>query len=152
VRIRPHIHLDVEDLGAAVAFYEKLFSVAATKKKDDYASFRLHVPPLNLALSQAPAGAARTANQHFGVELYEDTALEGWKEKVRGNGIELSLEEEDTVCCYARARKFWVTDPDGNPWEFWVRREDTEEKGESPELSDANADCCTPAEKAGGCC
>jgi hypothetical protein len=25
----------------------------------------------------------------------------------------------DVTCCYATQDKFWVTDPDGNEWEFF---------------------------------
>ena len=35
-------------------------------------------------------------------------------------------EEMDTTCCYAVQDKFWVTDPDGNEWEFFYTKLDSE--------------------------
>jgi catechol 2,3-dioxygenase-like lactoylglutathione lyase family enzyme len=151
VRIRTHISLEVSDLDESVEFYRRLFAVEPTKTKSDYASFRLAVPPLNLALNKNATRGAAPANVHYGVELLEETALEGWRAKVKERGVNVLLEEDDTVCCYARARKFWVKDPDGHAWEFWHRTAESEERGENPELGDGQA-CCTPAEKAGGCC
>jgi lactoylglutathione lyase len=149
--IRAHISLEVSDIDAAVAFYSRLFNVDATKVKPDYASFRLHVPPLNLALNHNPTRDAAATTTHYGVELPERTALDGWRAKVKERGVGITLEEEDTVCCYARASKFWVKDPDGHAWEFWHRTEEAEQRGEDPDLGE-DAACCSPAEKAAGCC
>lgn len=35
-------------------------------------------------------------------------------------------EEMNTTCCYAIQDKFWVTDPDGNEWEFFFTKEDSD--------------------------
>ncbi len=32
----------------------------------------------------------------------------------------------DVTCCYATQDKFWVTDPDGNEWEFFYTKGDVE--------------------------
>lgn len=41
-------------------------------------------------------------------------------------------EEMNTTCCYAIQDKFWVTDPDGNEWEFFFTKEHSDmEKAES---------------------
>ena len=32
----------------------------------------------------------------------------------------------DVTCCYATQDKFWVTDPNGNEWEFFYTKKDVE--------------------------
>ncbi len=52
--------------------------------------------------------------------------------------------EEDTSCCYALQDKVWVEDPDGNAWEVFVVKGDTDEMGTGlPEISTSGA-CCVP--------
>ena len=61
-----------------------------------------------------------------------------------------TLEAGQTVCCYAKSEKTWVTDPAGIPWEaFLTTGESTVYGGERPE-ADAAA-CCTPTIEA-PCC
>ena len=51
------------------------------------------------------------------------------------------LEEEAVTCCYAIADKFWLADPDGNAWEFWVRHDD---EGETLFSHTQASTCCAP--------
>ena len=37
-----------------------------------------------------------------------------------------SVDEGDTVCCYARQDKVWAHDPDGLPWEYYTVLEHVE--------------------------
>ncbi|MCC6573695.1 MAG: VOC family protein [Planctomycetes bacterium] len=159
MQTRVHINLPVSDLAKSTAFYETLFGQAPSKRRDDYANWRLDAPALHLALVHAPQKAAADDSRHFGVELFNDGDLEYWRERVKNAGLELRLEEKVT-CCYAVADKFWAADPDGNEWEFWVRHEDAETMhGEER----GAGQCCAPAvgathaspepqKKAGGCC
>ncbi len=167
---RVHINLPVADLDASVRFYETVFGVAPTKRKPDYANFRLDDPALHLALVLNPALKPESMHdahgRHFGIELFADETLADWKTRVKATGILPSLEEEDVICCYAVADKFWLEDPDGNAWEFWVRHDDEgatlfssneadaccapapAAKAEQPEA----AACCPATVKASGCC
>lgn len=59
-------------------------------------------------------------------------------------------EEMDVTCCYATQDKCWVTDPDGNEWEFFYTKADVEGV-------ETTASCCTtqPAKleiKTNSCC
>lgn len=125
---RVHINITVSDLEASIAFYSRVFGTGPTKQRVDYANFRLDEPALHLALVQAPLDlkdqppAAKT--HHFGIELFEDDALDQWKARLKELGIVPHLEEEIITCCYAVGNKFWLQDPDGNEWEFWVRQDD----------------------------
>ena len=54
----------------------------------------------------------------------------------------------DTTCCYAVQDKFWVTDPDGNEWEFFYTKADSDvHKIEDPS-------CCTTSKvvEKNSCC
>lgn len=124
---RIHISLRVSDLDRAVRFYGAMFGREPSKRFDDYANFRFDEPPIHLALvpdaSGAHAGDAPGALPHYGVELGSHEALAAWRRRAEEAGL-APRSEEDVTCCYARADKFWLADPDGNAWEFWVRRAD----------------------------
>ncbi len=154
---RIHINLSVSNLEASIDFYSKVFGIEPSKRKPDYANFRLDTPALHLALVHHPNQSKQTVTnglgQHFGVELFDDTALADWKERIKATGILLHLEEEGVTCCYAVADKFWLHDPDGNEWEFWVRHDD---EGETLFSSTDATACCGPAKiedsEAENCC
>lgn len=134
---RIHISLPVRDLDAAIGFYEKLFDQPVTKRRAGYANFRLDNPPIHLALeSRATAPAAGDANHsHFGIELPDATTFAAWRERLRSAGAD-GRDEHDAVCCYAKADKVWLTDLDGNEWEVWVR------KGETEQMRSNHSECC----------
>ena len=52
--LKPHVSLNVSNIDASVAFYEKLFQVTATKRRPGYAKFDLAAPNLNLTMQEAP--------------------------------------------------------------------------------------------------
>ena len=63
---RVHIHIAVSDLGNAVDFYTRLLGASPVFEADDYASWSLVSPSLNLAVSTRHEG--RTGVSHLGVE------------------------------------------------------------------------------------
>lgn len=142
--MRIHISLNVSDLDASVAFYERLFGAPVTKRRPDYANFRLDVPPVHLALQPTRAQAhptaptATSAHSHFGVELPDAATFTAWQSRLHGSGVDL-VDEQNATCCYATADKTWATDPDGNSWEVWVRT------GEAERLAPAQGGCCQAA-------
>ena len=144
MRTRIHINLEVRDLDRSVGFYEALFGTSATKRREDYANFRLDEPALHLALVLRPDRRLAPTDQHFGVELFEDDVLNAWRARVEARGVATRIEEEVT-CCYAVANKFWAADPDGNEWEFWVRHAEAERMREAEEGAQAgDGACCAP--------
>lgn len=128
---RIHISLGVADLDRSVDFYQTLFTRSPSKVRDDYANFRLDEPGLMLALVSRPNDPAPSGRptvdptRHYGVELASGAELTSWRDRVRAAGLH-THDEQDVVCCYARADKFWAQDPDGNRWEFWFRKADAE--------------------------
>jgi catechol 2,3-dioxygenase-like lactoylglutathione lyase family enzyme len=143
---RVHVSIEVSDLDQAVQFYSRLFQAEPTKRRSDYANFRLETPQLHLALVHNPKRTAEPqSNRHYGIELFADAKLASWRQAVESSGLKLRIEEQ-TTCCYAVADKFWARDPDGHEWEFWVRHAEAETMHEVPAtVSSSNASaCCAP--------
>ncbi|MGO9838612.1 MAG: ArsI/CadI family heavy metal resistance metalloenzyme [Polyangiaceae bacterium] len=150
--IKPHVSLNVSNIDASVAFYERVFHVPATKRRPGYAKFDLTEPNLNLTMQEAPRTGINAS--HFGVQVAstEDVAA-AWS-RFKAAGLK-TLTEENTECCYALQDKVWVEDPDGNSWEIFVV------KGEAAVVQKLPmaGGCCVPrvddasaTKESGGCC
>jgi catechol 2,3-dioxygenase-like lactoylglutathione lyase family enzyme len=150
--LKPHVSLNVSDVDASVAFYEKVFGVAPSKRRPGYAKFDLAEPNLNLTMQEAPRTGVNAS--HFGIQVgsSEDVAA-AWA-RFKSAGLK-TLTEENTECCYALQDKVWVEDPDGNSWEVFVV------KGEASttEKQSNRGGCCVPSvqgapdtKAGGGCC
>ena len=50
--------------------------------------------------------------------------------------------ESDAQCCYARAEKVWLTDPDGHKWELWHRTGEFDAMGETRPDAEKEGRCC----------
>jgi catechol 2,3-dioxygenase-like lactoylglutathione lyase family enzyme len=133
--LKPHMSLNVTDVDASVAFYEKVFDVQATKRRPGYAKFDLQAPSLNLSMVQAPRSGVNAS--HFGIQVATADDVAQAAARFRRNGL-ATRTEEDTSCCYAVQDKVWVEDPDGNMWEVFVV------KGDSPSLRADQSACCAP--------
>jgi catechol 2,3-dioxygenase-like lactoylglutathione lyase family enzyme len=161
VRTRIHLNLQVRDLERSIHFYEALLGAAPSKTRDDYANWRLDEPALHLALVHVPEHRNPTTGEHFGIELFADEDLDAWRRRVEAAGL-TARREEAVTCCYAVADKFWVADPDGNEWEFWVRHEEAESMHGADAMPLATlgglgtpfpaGGCCVPTPDDTGCC
>jgi len=148
--LKPHVSLNVSNLDASVAFYEKVFGVSATKKRPGYAKFDLKEPSLNLSMVEVPPTGLNAS--HFGIQVASSEDVAAAWTRFKEAGLE-TRNEDNTSCCYALQDKVWVKDPDGNEWEVFVVKGDTDTM--SDEAAVAKAPCCTPSQKAkasGGCC
>ncbi|WP_394829073.1 ArsI/CadI family heavy metal resistance metalloenzyme [Pendulispora albinea] len=151
--LKPHVSLNVSNIDASVAFYERAFGVKATKRRPGYAKFDLAAPALNLTMQEAPRTGVNAS--HFGVQVgsTEDVAV-AWS-RFKQAGLE-TFTEGNTACCYAMQDKVWIRDPDGNHWEVFVVTGDAATMGQGPEQLQSAA--CTPAAGAndastrGTCC
>ena len=134
--LKPHVSLNVTNIDASVAFYEKAFGVSASKRRPGYAKFDLQSPSLNLTMQEAPRTGVNAS--HFGIQVAgTDDVLEA-KQRFESLGLK-TLTEEDTACCYAVQDKVWIEDPDGNSWEVFVV------KGDAPVMRADPSECCVPA-------
>lgn len=145
--LKPHVSLNVSNIDAAVAFYEKAFGVPATKRRPGYAKFDLQSPSLNLSMVQAPRTGINAS--HFGVQVASTEDVLEAKARFEAAGLR-TVTEEETNCCYAVQDKVWIEDPDGNSWEVFVVKRDTSEMGASTRgQAEKKAACCAPGGKCG---
>src|SRR5438270_1332011 len=105
---RVQLALNVDSLEESIAFYSKLFNTEPAKRRPGYANFAVAEPPLKLVLLENP-GEGGTLN-HLGVEVPDTGAVEAEQTRLAAAGL-TSVDERDTVCCYARQDKFWVQGP-----------------------------------------
>jgi catechol 2,3-dioxygenase-like lactoylglutathione lyase family enzyme len=144
--LKPHVSLNVSNIDASVAFYEKAFGVAATKRRPGYAKFDLQSPSLNLSMVQAPRTGVNAS--HFGIQVSSTEDVAEAKQRFEMAGLQ-TLSEENTACCYALQDKVWIDDPDGNSWEVFVV------KADAPVMKEVSSGCCAPtavSKEGSGCC
>ena len=137
--MRPHLSLDVRNVSASVAFYEKVFGVAPQKQTKDYAKFDLTAPALNFSLVST-TGRISAVN-HLGIEVESADQIAAWKRRLQQQGI-LEKVEENIACCFARQDKLWFTDPDGNAWEIFTVHEQLAVTGTLKESGCCASTCC----------
>jgi catechol 2,3-dioxygenase-like lactoylglutathione lyase family enzyme len=159
---RLHVHIAVKDLPRAIEFYSTLFDAAPSVQKGDYAKWMLDDPRVNLAIS---ARGAKPGVEHLGIQAENGDELAEVYDRLQRADAPV-LVEGDTVCCYARSEKSWISDPAGVPWEVFHTTGDSAVYGGGPELNDGRlastptgmaverACCPAPAPKAesSGCC
>lgn len=139
-----HTNLPVRDIDATTRFYSLIFDEPPVKKKVDYVKFLPRGVALNISFHQADAPNVR--GLHLGFEVSDQAALDSVYSRLLAHGL-VRDERETSVCCYANQDKFWVVDPDGYEWEFYVLLEDTEQK------VDRRTGCCASTDvSASGCC
>jgi catechol 2,3-dioxygenase-like lactoylglutathione lyase family enzyme len=149
VILKPHISLNVSDIERSVAFYERAFGVAATKRRPGYAKFDLIAPALNLTMQEAPRTGVNAS--HFGVQVSATEDVAAARARFEAAGLATAVED-DVTCCYATQDKVWVEDPDGNSWEVFVVKADAETMARTPAAAPSGSTasgepCCAP-----GCC
>lgn len=136
--LKPHVSLNVSNIDASVAFYEKAFGVKVTKRRPGYAKFDLAEPSLNLSMVEAERTGINAS--HFGVQVASKEDVAQAFARFKAAGL-VTRTEEEVACCYAMQDKVWVEDPDGNAWEVFVVLGDADVMKEGPK--DA-APCCVP--------
>ena len=151
---RVQLALNVNDIDEAVGFYTKLFGTEPAKRRPGYANFAIAQPPLKLVLLENP-GQGGSLN-HLGIEVPDTDTVEAEQARLAEAGL-ASVDERDTVCCYARQDKFWVQGtPNGESWEIYKVLAD------SPTFNGdgTSAECCgteastseEPTAAANSCC
>ena len=134
-----HVGLNVTNLEESIVFYTKVFDQQPVKVKEGYAKFLLEQPGLNFTLNQSNKVEGNQVG-HFGFQLETSEDVLKHKERLEKEGF-FARDEMDTTCCYALQDKFWVTDPNGNEWEFFYTKADRDIHSIQ-----------TPASAASSCC
>ena len=126
-----HVHLGVEDLDASIRFYSTLFAAEPTVRKPGYAKWMLDDPRVNFAISH---GRGAAGIHHLGIQVENAGELAEVYDRLKQADAPV-LEEGQTVCCYAKSEKSWISDPQGLAWEtFLTHGESTIYGGNSPAI------------------
>ncbi|MFD5853296.1 ArsI/CadI family heavy metal resistance metalloenzyme [Cytobacillus pseudoceanisediminis] len=133
--MKVHVGINVMDLNQSIEFYSKVFNAEPVKVKEDYAKFLLEDPGLNFTLNLKDEVSGNQVG-HFGFQVENQEEVFQHKERLEKLGF-FAREEMDVTCCYATQDKFWVTDPDGNEWEFFYTKANVESMK-------TDSSCCTP--------
>jgi arsenate reductase len=104
---RFHVHVSVQDLGASVRFYSKLFGAEPTVAKTDYAKWMLEDPRVNFAISQRDR---KPGINHLGFQVDSASELATLREQAERADM-AAVDEPGAACCYARSDKHWIEDP-----------------------------------------
>ncbi|MFE9956079.1 ArsI/CadI family heavy metal resistance metalloenzyme [Micromonospora sp. NPDC005299] len=120
---RVQLALRVSDLEGSVAFYSKLFNVEPAKRRPGYANFAIENPPLKLVLLEGEADQP-TVMDHLGVEVFSTDEVNAATKRLTDSGL-ITLEENNTECCYALQDKVWVRGPGNEPWEVYTVKADS---------------------------
>ncbi|MED3500543.1 ArsI/CadI family heavy metal resistance metalloenzyme [Brevibacillus agri] len=137
---RMHVAVNCSDLEASLQFYRSFFGTEPTKVKDNYAKFELEDPALHFSLNVRPFEKKGVLN-HLGFQVNNTEEVLAMGERLKEAGL-LTIDEMGTTCCYAVQDKVWVYDPDGNAWEIFFTKEDSEfeSAGDPRDMSL----CCAP--------
>ena len=123
--MRLQLALNVSDLDTAVDFYSKMFATEPAKRKPGYANFAIEQPPLKLVLFEGTHSPSGSIN-HLGVEVETADQVVAAEGRLTESGL-TTTGVDDTVCCYAEKTETWLDAPDGNRWEWYVKKADAEQ-------------------------
>ena len=137
--MRLQLALNVDDLDEAIDFYSKMFDTGPDKVRDGYANFAIEHPPLKLVLFEG-AGEAGSIN-HLGVEVETAEQVTAAEARLSTAGLQTTGVDE-TICCYAEKAETWVHAPDGNRWEWYVKRGDADQLDNVVVSHVAEPTCC----------
>ncbi len=145
--LRPHLSFPTQKLPEAKRFYSALFGIGPSKAEEDYLKFDLQEPPLNLSITLTTKPVVVTG-EHYGIEVSSPEEVDQWRLRSAERGLKLPPLQQPT-CCYAEQTKFWLSDPDGRPWEVFAVSADADHLGERSQTAGAGAET---AQNEGSCC
>lgn len=137
---RMHVAVNVSNLEACLTFYRAFFGEEPTKVRENYAKFELNNPPLHFSMNVRPYESKGALN-HLGFQVANTEAVHEMKARLQAAGL-VPIDELNTTCCYAVQDKIWVHDPEGNAWEVFYTRADSE--FESAGEAAVEGVCCAP--------
>ncbi|MFO1432640.1 MAG: ArsI/CadI family heavy metal resistance metalloenzyme [Candidatus Competibacteraceae bacterium] len=147
---RFHVHVAVKDLSESVRFYSTLFAAEPTVLKSDYANWRLEDPCVNFAIS---THGQAVGIDHLGIQVEDDTELKKVAGRLEQAGRPV-LKQGETICCYARSDKAWITDSQGLAWEAFYTLGEASVYGEDRQNDTRGREtaCCMPVSSASAAC
>ena len=148
---RIQLALNVDDVGAATAFYSRMFGVAPHKQRAGYANFAIADPPLKLVLIENP-GAGQRLN-HLGIEASTPEQVSAALARFSAAGLATRVAEQD-LCCHAAQDKVFVTAPDVplGWWEYYTVTADNPANPQGASTSVCELSCAVGDTEADSCC
>lgn len=138
---RFHVHVAVADIEESTKFYSTLFDTEPSVKKEDYAKWMLDDPRINFAISTR---GREPGLDHLGIQVEDANDLREISLRLKA-AQQPVLEQEQTTCCYAKADKTWVHDPQGIAWETFHTTGTATTYGEDQLIERAaKSACCAP--------
>ena len=131
--MRLQLALNVADLDQAIDFYTKMFDTEPYKIKPGYANWEVANPPLKLVVFENADAESGSLN-HLGVETESADEVVAAESRLSQAGLE-TTGIDDTICCFAEKVETWLTAPDGNRWEWYVKQADHETQLENVVVS-----------------
>jgi catechol 2,3-dioxygenase-like lactoylglutathione lyase family enzyme len=126
---RVQLALDVDDLEQAVDFYTRCSASSRPSAAPATPTSPSPTRRSSSCCSRTPAGAGSL--NHLGIEVESTESCDAETERLTAAGL-ITLEEDDTTCCYATQDKVWVTGPGGERWEVYTVKADSETFGVGP--------------------
>ena len=90
------------------------------------------------------------------MQVDSDEELSALREQVTAAEV-VAFDQADAACCYARSDKYWMTDPQGIPWETFHTLDSIPVYGDTVRAQ--TSACCaaaptveTASSKSGACC
>ncbi|MDH3299805.1 MAG: VOC family protein [Acidimicrobiia bacterium] len=123
--MRLQLALNVSDLDTAVDFYSKMFDTEPAKRKPGYANFAIEQPPLKLVLFEGTTAPSGSIN-HLGVEVETAEQVVAAESRLTETGL-VTTGVDETICCFAEKTETWLEAPDGNRWEWYVKKADADQ-------------------------
>jgi hypothetical protein len=96
---RLHVHVSVDSINNAIAFYSALFAAKPSVIKDDYAKWMLDDPHVNFAISSR---GHNPGLDHLGIQVESESELQDVYARLREAGQNAIEQGKTTCCCYAR--------------------------------------------------
>lgn len=156
---RLHVNLQVADLDASARFYSGLFDAEPTVRKDDYAKWMLDDPRVNFSIV---ARGGEPGFGHLGIQAETPEELAELRRRIGRLSEDTDQDasrvddEGQTVCCYHRSDKTWVSDDQGVAWEAFHTSGTSDTFDSSDTFDDgyeaapgSAAGCCSPADPCG---
>ena len=147
--MRLQLALNVDDLDSAVDFYTRMFNTEPAKRRPGYANFAIEQPPLKLVLFEGTAAPSGSIN-HLGVEVETAEQVVAAESRLTESGLATSGVDE-TICCFAEKTETWLDAPDGNRWEWYVKKADADQL-ENTIVEKVSAGATSSPCAATGCC
>lgn len=138
---RFHVHVAVANLAESIQFYSTLFDTPPSVEKEDYAKWMLDDPRINFAISTR---GRQPGLDHLGIQVENADDLKEISLRLKAAQQPI-IEQEQTTCCYAKADKAWVHDPQGIAWESFYTTGAATTYGEDKDFAaQSNSACCAP--------